>query len=52
MPGLSSGMWGLMPLTGMEPGSPALGAQSHSHWTSRKVPLCISQQKSNSSQLV
>ena len=30
-------MWNLVPLPGVKPGPPALGAQSLSHWTSRKV---------------
>ena len=33
---LSCGMWGLVPQSGMEPGPPALGARSLSHWTTRK----------------
>ena len=31
-------MWDLVPLTGIEPGAPALGALSPSHWTTREVP--------------
>ena len=31
--------WDLVPLPGIEPGPPALGAQSPSHWTIRGVPL-------------
>ena len=31
-------MWDLVPWPGIEPGSPAKGAQSLSHWTSREVP--------------
>ena len=31
-------MWDLVPWPGIEPGSPALGAQSLSHWTTREVP--------------
>ena len=35
----SCGMWrGMDPWPGIEPGSPALGAQSHSHWTTRVKP--------------
>ena len=37
-PGLSEGMWDLIPWPGIEPGSPALGARSPSHWTTREVP--------------
>ena len=37
----SSGMWYLIPWPGMEPGPPALGAQSLSHWTPREVPGAI-----------
>ena len=37
-PGLSCGTWGLLPWPGMEPGPPALGAQSLIHWTSREAP--------------
>ena len=36
---LSGSMWDLVPWPGIEPGSPALGAWSLSHWTTRKVPL-------------
>ena len=35
----SWGMWNLVPWPGMEPGPPALGAQSLSHWTTREVPV-------------
>ena len=38
MPGLSCSMWDLVPWPGIEPGSPALGAWSISHWTTREVP--------------
>ena len=31
-------MWDLIPWPGIEPGSPALGVQSLSHWTTREVP--------------
>ena len=37
-PGLSCGMWDLVPWRGIEPGPPALGAGSLSHWTTREVP--------------
>ena len=37
-PGLSEDMWDLIPWPGIEPGSPALGARSPSHWTTREVP--------------
>ena len=34
-------MWDLLviPKPGVEPGSPALGVQSFSHWTTREVPV-------------
>ena len=32
-------MWDLVPQAGIEPGPPAFGAQSPSHWTTRKVPI-------------
>ena len=32
-------MWDLVPRLGIEPGPPALGAQSLTHWTTREVPL-------------
>ena len=34
----SCSMWDLVPWPGMESGSPALGAQSLSHWTTKEVP--------------
>ena len=37
--GLSCSMWDLAPWPGIEPGPPALGAQSLSHWTTREVPI-------------
>ena len=37
--GLSCNMWDLVPWPGNEPGSPALGMGSLSHWTVR-VPFC------------
>ena len=37
--GLSCGMWDVVPWPGIEPGLPALGAWSFSHWTTREVPL-------------
>ena len=33
--------WDLVPWPGMEPGPPALGAQTVSHWTAREVPKKI-----------
>ena len=36
---LRCSMWDLVPWPGIEPGSPALGAWSLSHWTTREVPL-------------
>ena len=38
MPGLSCGMWNPVPWPGIEPGAPALGVQSLSHWTTKQVP--------------
>ena len=35
--GLSCGMWDLVSQSGIEPGPPALGAQSLSHWNTREV---------------
>ena len=34
-------MWDLVPWPGIEPGPPALGAQSISHWTTRAVPTWV-----------
>ena len=34
-------MWALVPWSGIEPGAPALGARSLSHWTTREVPLHV-----------
>ena len=31
-------MWDLVPRPGIEPGPPALAAQSLNHWTAREVP--------------
>ena len=31
-------MWDLAPRPGIEPGPPALGVQSPTHWTTREVP--------------
>ena len=31
-------MWDLVPQPGLEPGPPALGAWSITHWTTREVP--------------
>jgi len=36
---LSCGMWDLVPQPGIEPGPPPFGAQSPSHWPTRKVPI-------------
>ena len=41
MPDLSCGMWNLVPWPGIKPGSPALGACSLSHWTTREVPILV-----------
>ena len=30
-------MWGSVPRSGIKPGSPALGAQTLSHWATREV---------------
>ena len=35
--GVSCSMWDLGPWPGFEPGPPAWGAQSLSHWTTREV---------------
>ena len=32
-------MWGLVPWPGIEPGPPALGTGSLSHWTTMEVPI-------------
>ena len=37
--------WDLVLRQGIEPGLPALGMQSLSHWTSREVPVLYSQTK-------
>ena len=37
-PGLSCGMWDLIPSPGIEPGTPVLGARSLSHRTTGQVP--------------
>ena len=39
MPTLSYSMWDLIPPPGIEPGPPALGVGSLSHWTTREVPV-------------
>ena len=39
MRALSCSVWDLVPWPGIEPRSPALGAQSVSQWTTREVPL-------------
>ena len=36
--GLCCGMWDLVPCPKIEPRSPALGARSLTHWTTREVP--------------
>ena len=38
VPSLSCGIWDLVPQPRIEPMTPALGAQSLSHWTTRQVP--------------
>ena len=38
---LSCSMWDLVPWPGIEPRTPALGAQSLSHWTTREVPYRV-----------
>ena len=38
VPGLSCGLWDLVPWPGLTPRSAALGEQCLSHWTTRKVP--------------
>ena len=39
---LGCGRWDLVSWPGTEPGPPALGAESHSHWTTKEVPdLCV-----------
>ena len=35
------GMWGLVPCPGIEPGPPALGEQTLSHWSISEVPVLI-----------
>ena len=35
---VEAGMWDLVPQPGIEPRSPALGALSLNHWTTREVP--------------
>ena len=37
----SCGVWHLVPWPGIEPGAPALGAWSLSHWITREVPGLI-----------
>ena len=37
----SRGMWDLVPRPGMEPGHPALGAWSLTHWATREVPVFV-----------
>ena len=38
---LGCSMWDLVPQPGIEPGSPALGAQSLSHWTTGEVLMSL-----------
>ena len=38
VPSLICGIWNLVPQPRIEPMTPALGAQSLSHWTTREVP--------------
>ena len=40
-PGLSCGIWDLFPWPGLEPGLPASGVQSLSHWATREVLKCF-----------
>ena len=35
------GMWGPVPWPGIEPGPPAMGVWSLSHWTTREVPMPV-----------
>ena len=37
-PGLSCGMWNLVPQPGIEPRPPALGVRSPSHWNTQRSP--------------
>ena len=46
VPGLSWGMWDLVPWLGTEHRPPTLGAPSLSHWTTRKVAQCFLQASS------
>ena len=39
-------MWDLVPWPGIEPGPPALGAQSLTHCATREVPRCFAFQVS------
>ena len=41
VPGLSYGMWDLVPWPGIKPRPYALGAWSLSHWTSKEVPVIL-----------
>ena len=38
VPGLSCGMWNLVPEPGIEPRPPALGVRSPSHWNTQRSP--------------
>ena len=40
--GLSGSVWALVSWPEIEPGPPALGAQSLSHWTTKEVPMALS----------
>ena len=40
--GLSGSVWALVSWPEIEPGPPAQGAQSLSHWTTKEVPLALS----------
>ena len=46
VPGLSCGMWDLVPWWGIERRPPTLGARSLSHWTTREAPQCFLQASS------
>ena len=41
VPGLSCGVWDLVPWPGIKPGPPALGLWSLNQWTTREVPVCL-----------
>ena len=48
---LRCSMWDLVPWPGIEPGLPALGVQSLSHWTTREVPMAESWSEREASSL-